>query len=329
LAVETLNQREERRSFSYNALTSGLGEKLLMGGTDHALEHLEAAYASASSPSALPGPLPAVTAYRLAYLLMRRARTEDDLARVDQLLTEVGQRDTVDPLRHALHLVVIERLRDAANEPESKAELRKRSLAAFHCLRESSRNTVADATERPIQEDLFNLVELSGFLLGAENYRAMEGQAHLTTKFLPQHQGDAFVLFGNHGVDHRVRWTRTLAESEFNARLAEGDVDLAFEWTNVPVIIRPKKLPIPEFIGRLFPYFCLSQLPEAPVDKGRFDRNLNTVRKRIADILPSINGRKLSPTETIEHKSKGVHAFNPDLRVLGLVSLKQYEIWRR
>ena len=143
---------------------------------------------------ALSWPLPAVTAYRLAYILMRRARTGDDLARVDDLLTEAGQGETVDPLQHALHLVVIERLRDAANGPEERARLRKRSLAAFQRLRDSSRRADVDPTERLIQEDLFNLVELSGFLVDDDDYGALEGRAHLSAKFLPR-QEDAYVLF--------------------------------------------------------------------------------------------------------------------------------------
>jgi hypothetical protein len=319
---DTPKQREERRTQSYEALTRGLDEKLLMGGTGHALELLEAAYASARSPDALSWPLPAVTAYRLAYILMRRARTEDDLARVDDLLTEAGQGETVDPLQHALHLVVIERLRDAANGPEERARLRKLSLAAFQRLRDSSRRTDVDATERPIQEDLFNLVELSGFLVGDDDYGALEGRARLSAQFLPRSQEDAFMLFGNHGVDPGVRWTRSLAEGEFCARIKEGAVDLAFEWTGIPRLVFPDSPKISSVIGRLFPDFCLSREPREVVEKNLFDVNLNRTRLAIAKILPPINGRKLKPLEVIESKSKGVHAFNSDLRVLGLVSLK-------
>jgi len=328
LALETPKQREDRRALSYVALTHGLDEKLLMGGTDRALERLEVAYASARSPEALPWPLPVVTAYRLAYILMRRARTGEELARVDELLTEAGQVETVDPLQHALHLVVVERIRDAANGQDEKARLRQRSLAAFRRLKDSTRRPDVDATGRPIQEDLFNLVELSGFLVGDDDYGALEGRAHLSAKFLPQSQNDAFVLFGNQGVDPGVRWTRSLAEGEFKARIAEGGLDLAFEWTSVPVITCPEKLAVPEIIGRLFPDFCLSQLPEVAVDKNRFDVSLKRTREAIAKILPLINGRRLGPLEVIENKSKGVHAFNPDLRVLGLVSLARYETWR-
>lgn len=321
MPIETTNQREERRTHCYEALTEGLDVKLLMGGTDGALELLEAAYASAWSPDALPWPLPAVTAYRLAYILMRRARTGDDLARVDELLTKAAQAETVDPLQYALHLVVIERLRDAGGGPEERARLRKRSLDAYQRLRDSARRNDIDATGRPIQEDLFNLVELCSFLVG-DDYGALEGRG--AASFLPRSQEDAFVLFGNQGVDPGVRWTRSLAAGEFRARIEEGAVDLAFEWTDFPRIVFPDKHKIPIVIGRLFPDFCLSREPPNFAAENYFNVSLNRTRKALAEILPPINGRKLKSVEIIENKSTGVYAFNSDLRVLGLVSLKRF-----
>jgi hypothetical protein len=320
MPVETPEQREQRRTRCYQALMEALDVKLQRGGTGDALDLLESAYESARSPDELSWPMPAVTAYRLAYILMRRARSGDDLARVDALLTEAGQSETIDPLQHALHLIVIERRRDAAQEAGARARLRKRSRAAFQRLKEAPRRPDADATGRPIQDDGFNLLELSSFLIGDDDYAALEGRG--AARFRPFDQDGAFALIGNQGVDPGVRWTRSLAEGEFRARIAQGAIDLAFEWTDVPRIVFPVVLKITSVIGRLFPDFCLARQPRGDVKESYFNVNLLRTRKAIAKILPPIHGRKLEPLQVIEIKSTGVHAFHSDLRVLGLVALK-------
>ena len=66
---ETPTQREQRRASCYEALTTGLDEKLLRGGGGDAIRYLETAYARSRASDPLSWPLPAVSAHRLDYLL--------------------------------------------------------------------------------------------------------------------------------------------------------------------------------------------------------------------------------------------------------------------
>ncbi|MGO9237851.1 MAG: hypothetical protein ACLP4V_28580 [Methylocella sp.] len=267
---------------------------------------------------------------------MRTASSSRDLAKIDRLLREAGDGvKALDPLQHALHIIVLHRRLELVKTQKESDVLRARTENAFDQLRVASRDSDAESFERAIQDDLSNLVELLAFLIGRK-YQELEGLGRVMKAQFPESLNNGCVLVSNQGEDHRVRLTRHLARGEFETRIAERSVDLAFKWekeAHFPKLVYPKSKALPNnTVSQLLPDICLNLQRAAAletVDKAApaaalstFDVNLRNIRKMIADMLDPIEGRKLEYTEVIIHdKLNGFYAFHPRVRVLGLVDL--------
>jgi hypothetical protein len=336
LATEDDRARAERRGAVKKALRAGLHDKLLLGGSGEASAQLQKAYQLARKPTPLQWPWPQLTAFRLAYVWMRTASSSRDLAKIDRLLREAGDGvRALDPLQHALHIIVLRRRLELAKTQKESDVLRARTEKAFDQLRVASRDSDAERFERAIQDDLSSLVELLAFLIGRK-YQELEGLGRVMKAQFPESLNNGCVLVSNQGDDHRVRLTRHLAWGEFETRIAERSVDLAFKWekeAHFPKLVYPKSKALPNnTVSQLLPDICLNLKRAAALDTvekaapaaalSTFDVNLQIIRKMIAGMLDPIEGRKLKYTEVIIYdKLNGFYAFHPRVRVLGLVDL--------
>ena len=72
----------------YDAITEALSEKVARSGDG--LKRLRSAHDLAHKPTRKASPLPEIASYRLAHMLLRSARTEEELQEVDGLLKEAS-----------------------------------------------------------------------------------------------------------------------------------------------------------------------------------------------------------------------------------------------
>jgi hypothetical protein len=77
--IDPRTPSEIRRTTVTSLLAQGLDIKVLMGGGDHGAKLLKDAYDQARTSPPLHWPFPHITAYRLAYILMRDARSRKEL----------------------------------------------------------------------------------------------------------------------------------------------------------------------------------------------------------------------------------------------------------
>jgi hypothetical protein len=331
LTTEDDHDRAKRRTKVRKAILDGLDDKLLMGGSDKAAAELLTAYRLAREPTPLQWPWPQLTAYRLAYVRMRKAKSDQDLTDIDRLLCEAGDgKIALDPLQHALHIVVLQRLLELSKTQTENDALKERIERVFDQLLDSPIRCDAGSFERPVQDGHSNLVELLAFLIGRD-YQRLEGLGSVRKTYFPESHDDGYVLVSNQGDDHHVRLTRHLAGGEFKDRIQRGSVDLAFTWhknSDYPTMVHPEPKPLPNNrVSMLLPKICVKLKRVDAVNfvgsTNVFDDNLIIIRKRIAAMLGPIEECKLDHKEVIPLK-KDSYSFHPKVRILGLVAFKHW-----
>ena len=122
--MPTYPDDECRRSLVFKELKIGLNLKLMMGSPVQAKEHLERAHSLATAPTPLPWPTPQVTAYRLAHLLLRSAKHEADLRRIEALLAMANDGGRLlGPQPVCVHLAVLHRLRAMGRSADLEGQI--------------------------------------------------------------------------------------------------------------------------------------------------------------------------------------------------------------
>ena len=314
----TIGDAEGRRAVVARLLQQGLDSKLLRGGSNEALRLLARARRLASNPDPLPWPWPQLCAYRYAYIKMRMAETQADVRGVLRILDETEAGAWPDPLQHAFLCAVLLRLRsDAAGSAKLALQQRiEETLAAMMTAGDHRHRSLHSA----VQTETLNIAELLTFAAGA-TYR-LEGLGRLPLSHVPSRLEDAFVLVGTNRVDADVAMTGSFAAGEFDARVAEADI--AFEWIDQPVVVKPAKLKLhADFMRRLPDILQESTLDDAAVENW-FEVMISRQRDKVADLLRRTRGLEIPKLETIPLVGARRYAVNPALRVIGLVRLARW-----
>lgn len=315
---QLLTPTEIRRREVYDLLRQALDEKLMIGGEERAHALLKEAYDRSRKPAPLLWPFPQATAYRLAYFEMRRAKTQRALERVGKLLDEAESGKILDPLQHALRIVLSERLRELAESNEKRKEYREASKKAFERLIGSAKEEDRFGLNAPLQSELFNVVELCAFLIGSD-YALLEGRFRLYSRLFPTGTDSGCILVGTGGVDQDVLWSNAIARGEFEARIATGQIDIAFEWITEPTFVHPQRKKIQLGMARILPFLC-AERDFRQIEPPNLHQNLKNLREGIANMLATRKEMRLENREVIQLIEGDRYRFHRQIRVLGLVS---------
>lgn len=176
----------------------GTSWKLLAKGTSKAKKKLELALAILSGHDHTDPPWPHIIKYRMAHILMRTAKTEEELLQIDELFTEASKANSLGPLPRLYRIAVLNRL---------GADSTSRLKPIFEQLIKQidgniQRLDVDDnyQTGTEIQTSLFNMVEMASYFTGYP-YSDLEGRGQI----VDYERGNAPVsslkqLIKNHNV---------------------------------------------------------------------------------------------------------------------------------
>lgn len=154
----------DRRAKVAGLLTRGTNQKL--AGAGLASEPLQRAYELARGEVPLHAPWPALTAYRLAHALLPGANTAAELEVLESLFDEASAFGHLGPWPPLYRLAAMQRLgrpRAALDDTFGRAAQAYRSWAQARMDPELGAAPVGTA-----RSDLFNLVDLAGFFVGAD-----------------------------------------------------------------------------------------------------------------------------------------------------------------
>ncbi|MBK7583824.1 MAG: hypothetical protein IPI67_26980 [Myxococcales bacterium] len=150
-----------RRSHVNRLLTEAGSYKLLRAGTSHALERAREAYELASAPPKLQ-PWAALSAYRLAHLMLREPRTQAVIEEADALFAEAAREPLLGPYPRIYRLALLQRL----NAPSAVIERTFReAVNAYDAWMRARECGDEKPPSVPIQTDLFAMLELAGYFL--------------------------------------------------------------------------------------------------------------------------------------------------------------------
>ncbi|MCP4648441.1 MAG: hypothetical protein GY852_12045, partial [bacterium] len=168
---------EDRRKEVDELLRSGSDDKLLLGNTDLARDKIEKAYTIASSEPPLPQPWRAVAAYRLGHLILRTAKTKDDLEHAEQYLLEASRVESLGPLPSVYRLPVLFRLKPYISEEIYESQYQQTFEAAKRKVEEMRGGQSVPQTpwmDPRLQGGYFNLLEFAAYFAGIP-YSPLEG----------------------------------------------------------------------------------------------------------------------------------------------------------
>ncbi|MBE7483629.1 MAG: hypothetical protein HS104_27075 [Polyangiaceae bacterium] len=151
----------ERRSQINQLLTEAASHKLLRAGTSRALERAREAYELAHSPPPLQ-PWAALSAYRLAHLVLRDPRTRETLEEADALFAEAAREPMLGPCPRIYRLALLHRL--AASRAVIERTFQE-AVSAYDTWMRGRDSPSETPPSVPIQTDLFAMLELAGYFL--------------------------------------------------------------------------------------------------------------------------------------------------------------------
>jgi hypothetical protein len=199
-------------------LVRGASRKLQRWGTEDARVTFERAHALCKR-TALPQPWPALVAYRLAHLELRRAKEDEALRKVDALFVEAARAPVIGPWPLIYRLAVLHRLGvDRATIEQAFA----RALDAHGAWVRSEQRSPLEA-EGPhgsttLQSDAFSLLDLAGMFCAIDR-GPLEGLGH-ASHAEPLIQGTWIVLAGPLGsVADGIVMPESYARAELDSRL--------------------------------------------------------------------------------------------------------------
>ena len=335
-----MDNREQRREEVLKLLERGTALKLLSSCSDEALALLLDAHELATREPVLPEPLPALTAYRCAHLILRRAYDLESLLDAEELMKDAAACEDLGPLPAVYHLPILHRISMLKPECVPPERMRaafgratKRVQEVSSSAPESVRNEddLAERLERidaQKQHHLVNMLELSAFFMGLD-YAPLEG---MEGPFFDLFPGDRYktgwVLLGQNPYIENIRVPKQLALAELETRRKEAPNALYFklsqlegtrEWGVGPS--SPKQAPENDL---LILACCLDErydtlekvhhrLYEHP-NQGTF----RTAKSRLLAKLSKLLG--LSPNEVFcEDPTCNVPRFHPDIQVVAAV----------
>lgn len=188
----TKSEVAERRRQIDELLHNCTDKKLLRGMGDDAMDWAEKAYRLAKDdPELSESWRRKLAAYRLAHLILRNRPQGDELHRADELLADAGgDTDILGPMPRLYRLAVLHRL--TLDCPEDERERYRRRLGEAFELASKSVDSwfkkpegdqpkgegdrrAADSKQGPLQDGLFNMLELAAYFLGFP-YKSLEGK---------------------------------------------------------------------------------------------------------------------------------------------------------
>jgi len=312
--AEDLPKLNARRTAVYRELRRGLDFKLMMSGSGDALGYLEHALHLATTPTPLQWPTPQVVAYRLAHLLLRSARSETELRRIEALLVEANRgNEPIGALPGCMHLAVLHRLR-AMGCADFDLKLAAGITALIEQVRSPRYRVHKDAGNA--QHHAINLVELSFYFIGA-NQSSLEGVGVMNEDpHAGLGGGEAWVLIGTSNADATIRMPRHLAEEALRVHERDGLADLTFVLDSAASCVRVGGVQVktPAHAPRLLALLCHGAGPETLVQAftaNVYHKTVERTRMTLAEPL----GR--SHDDII--KEGDPYQFAPGLRVMGAV----------
>jgi hypothetical protein len=335
---------EDRRPQVAELLTRCTDKKLLRGATEEARNLAEQAYKLADADPVLPAPWPQLAAYRLAHLILRGAPSGEMLHRADKLLARAsGVGDDVDPLGpmpRLYRLAVLHRL-SRSDETSGPLVTSERLESAFAKARDAVNSWLRTHETKPesegdqhlrapIQEGLFNMLELAAYFLGAK-YESLEGLGgpYTDLKLGP----DTWMLVGPDQRLSTVRLPRelALAELEDRGRLQSGSVlfrldrDRA-EWKRA----EQQDWKVPNFEQIHLLAFLLEQSQEWTTEKLRRrvtrddgedpEARFRKVKQRLNEDFRKLAGVEIVLVHEPNPRSQRIRV-NPDALVFGAVEV--------
>jgi hypothetical protein len=221
---------EARRSELVERLNECIDEKVLRGGTELALRKAEAAYELAHIAPPVPQPWPALAAYRLAHLLMRKDAIDiDTLRRADRLFNEASHCDALGPVPLIYRISALSRLKGAPMSADERSEAEHqldqifdKAIQGIHRMAFPSMRDQLNKTD--LQGHAFNLLELASYLLG-HPYRKLEGSAGFD--YFDPTKTSKWRIVG-HDVKH-IDMTEEFARCEFATRATNSERCLVIE----------------------------------------------------------------------------------------------------
>lgn len=224
---------EIKRLAVFDLLKQGTQSKLLQRDTERALDHIKQAYELANSDPALPQPWPAITAYRLAHLIMRRAKHTDDLLDAEDYLREAERANSLGPLPMVYRFAVLLRLKREGAELGTALNRAVERINNFNHEVQWKDSTVQNAG---IQHAFFNMLEMAVYTTGYD-YGVLEGigaAPHLLqdgepmSDFRPD-EGQPWILVSNEEMVSQVYYPKAVALEELESRCERDEYDIVFK----------------------------------------------------------------------------------------------------
>ena len=340
-----------RRKEVDKLLRNALDRKRLRGETEGSRRLLRQAYDLARRPSPLPEPWPALTAYRLAHVLMRSPGKEE-LAEVHDLLEEAIVSKALGPKPAIYMLAVLNRLGEISRlkpafqqaveqvrhwpslgkESEGSEEngVQRRRLAPL------VRPVQADDTH-DLQNNLFNLLEMASYFLGLP-YDPLEGMGMDPDPYqdlFPSWHTSPWILVGHDPSLSAFRYPEELAVTELENIAGNDPGALLFKlsvdehvwrkpgdsWVNVG----PERLRLLALLLRQ-PTMSQNQLRRSLADGGEFsDSHFRQTKRRLKQDLATICS--IGENDVFEELPGQFLKLSPEIQVFGAVQVDSLGWW--
>ncbi|MBI2434257.1 MAG: hypothetical protein HYV26_15480 [Candidatus Hydrogenedentes bacterium] len=332
---------EVRRANVARLLKHGTDEKLLKSSAKRAKEILQDAYDK--SPG-LPRPWPQIAAYRLALILLREGNSArlEDLERIDQLLNEATMAESEEDWNKewglsgdfgvmprlyrlaVLHRMLLQKPAEERDDIRRKIEqVRRRAiqLAQRPPIREGDRAEERVRRQVPLQNDIFNALELATFFLDC-NYAPLEGVG-CDPAYFPE---NGWVLLGRHSLTDKVVYTAELAEAELEDRLKADAQAISFilpesveepRWRKGPGRYERLRRSSARLLGCLLQDVGVSRdrLRRALPDSS--DDSFRQALLRLKDDLAEMTG--LPREKTVQcPEARGLYELSPQITIMGI-----------
>ncbi|MBX3278410.1 MAG: hypothetical protein KF868_10450 [Acidobacteria bacterium] len=211
----------------------GLDSKLLRHHSAQAMKMLREAYELTHHHERTPrfaDIWPALTAYRLAHLTLRRPDlTYDELMEVDEWLIEACRQRVLGPWPCLYRLAVMHRLK--ANDLIDGAFAHARERVLQHLDEESAQ----------LQSHIFNALELSAYFLG-QPYHSLEGIGEIENRNNPYAEfgppGQKWMLVGPDPLISKVKYPREFALQELGEQGGNKENDKKVVLFKLPESLR-------------------------------------------------------------------------------------------
>lgn len=322
-----------RRRQVQQYLQQATSEKLLKGGLHVALKAAETAYALATEEPAVEQPWPALAAYRLAHLMLRKgADSITDLERVESLFLEAGRATVLGPLPRIYRLGVLDRLVRSAAEEDARALYASRLDQAFRV----ASGHIADPVENDpvIESPQFNMLELAAYFLGRGG--ELPTGKHARPEPLGKLLAEAgWFLVGPEREIARLRMAEQIARDELLARI---ESDPGCRWfilapyrSRLGPLERYREQMLKASDSQLRLLVCLlegrASTPSGEVNAVTGDPDktdsFRQIRHRLRRRLATSFG--LAPDEAVRTRPDGLHRLGDGLRIYGCVEESTYK----